>query len=148
MPLSTNTQLQIEILAVLGGSVLLITGAVVLTLKSMRRNHSDQWQTLINRATSRAAAAFPDLGPLVNLTFHTYSGFLHHFTQKKHELRLPLRAALEVLADLNKYNLTRSLVPYPGSLFVPILSWLNYRRERSALLRQANQITGRDQAIS
>jgi hypothetical protein len=130
---------KVEAIAIPLGALVLVSVVVVLAIKGLRRNPGDEWQRLYERAAARAASKSNDPGPLVQLLFHTYSGFLIIFRQTKHRNELPQRVALEYLDELHRYNLRRALVPYAGSIFVPLISFLEYRRERSRIYAQRKQ---------
>jgi hypothetical protein len=118
-----------------GAAVLLVFGSLVvgipiLMIRQFRGVREEPpWAKLLLRAQARVGdSMLPE--PVVTLTFHTYSGLWHHFVQTEHRQELPAKIALEYLWALHKYNLVHCLVPYHGALFVPFLSWAEYRKQK------------------
>jgi hypothetical protein len=120
---TSHLQLQLEVLLPLAAFLLIVVGAPIFVLRRMRAT----------RAPSQWAGPEGAAGPGVSFTFHTYSGLLVFFTQTTHTPRLPHRIAVEYLRELHRYNLIRCLVPYPGIVFVPILSCIEYRSQLRAI---------------
>jgi hypothetical protein len=83
----------------------------------------------------QASEPSPD-GPVVRFRFHTYRGFLSHFVQTKHELKLPFAQARETLWRLHKENLKWGWLIGPIVL-VPMLSYFEYRSQVRSVERQA-----------
>jgi hypothetical protein len=136
---TSQLKLQLEGWAILAVALILLIVVPVLAVRKMRRGRqASQWETLQERARERVADD-QLAGPPVSFTFYTYSGFLVVATQTKHEPELAAPLALEYLWELHKYNLWNSLVPYHGSLYVPLLSWLNYRTQRRRIQEQAER---------
>jgi hypothetical protein len=118
----------------------ILVGVPIIVIRRLRGERAGPeragWEKLLQQARTRVGD-LPQAEPLVTFKFHTYSGFLIHFTQSEHRHRLPHRLALEYLWELHRYNLVHSLIPYKGSIFVPLLSWTNYRKERRSIIAQA-----------
>ena len=115
---------------VLLGSLVIVVGGVVLALRRMRSLHDQaRWEILCQRAWERTGPEGAN-DPLVTFRFHTYAGLLVFFTQTEHRPHLPAQVAIEYLRELHRYNLVNCLVLYPGTLYVPLLSWLNLRAQR------------------
>ena len=68
----------------------------------------------------------------VNLKFHSYHGFLVYVIQTKHNVWATPDDAMLLLRRLHWFNITRGFFAY-GALFIPILSWFNYRSESKRL---------------
>jgi hypothetical protein len=71
----------------------------------------------------------------VKITFHTYFGFINHFTQTEHKGYLPPDQARELLRRLHRYNLTHNWLT-PGAVFIPFLSFFNYHAQLRSVNRQ------------
>jgi hypothetical protein len=110
------------------GSSLLVAVLIVWLLKQKNAPRNDPFERLMDRAMERAEA-YGGLGPMVTFVFHTYQGARFVFTQKEHLARLPAGVAREYLRELHWFNLRWCVVPYKGSLFVPFLSWGNFRKQ-------------------
>lgn len=113
-------------------------------VRHMRR-HADVWPEIYAKAEwkylqARGDDSWPD-EPSIDFVFYTYSGVLAYFTQTTHKLRLPARHAAFLAEALHAYNLKACLVPYPGIVYVPLLSRLNLRKVRRGLTAAANQRT-------
>lgn len=135
-----------EVLGVLIGAIVIVVGGAMLAVKMMRRGdpHSRsnrinaELEAMMRRSEERArmrAGKDAGFGPMVEFEFHTYQGFLVFFTQLTHRPRLPKLIALEYLRALHLRNLKMCLIPYPGTVFVPLLSWIHYQAERRKILR-------------
>ncbi len=121
---------------VLGVFFAVIIGVPIFVVKRMRAARDGaQWDRLLARAVERVGPNEKD-APLVSFTFHTYSGFLVFFTQTAHNPRLPGPIAFEYLRQLHRYNLAKCLVPYPGIVYVPILSYFNYKAQQRRIAQQ------------
>jgi hypothetical protein len=96
--------------------------------KRQRRLYALAYDRAASRATSGAA------DPPVEFEFHTYTGILVVFIQTTHRQTLPASVALEYLKELHKFNLVHCLIPYPGCIFVPVLSYLSFRKQRRKIL--------------
>ena len=72
----------------------------------------------------------------VTVVFHTYHGFIAYFVQQEHNLRLPPEMAELLLKRLHGYNLRWGWLAR-GSVFIPILSYFNYRSQLGKVRRQA-----------
>jgi hypothetical protein len=122
----------------------IVVGVPILVVRRLRGEKAGPdhlcWEKLIRRARARVGDS-PRAEPLVTFRFQTYSGLLIHFTQIEHCHQLPYRLAMEYLWELHRYNLVQSLVPYKGSIYVPLLSWANYRKERRSIIAQAEVIS-------
>jgi hypothetical protein len=138
--LGTTPQQDLAIAAgiVVGAVILIVAMAVFAVKRSRAARDPSKWDELLVRAAERARAG-GDLGPMVGFTFHTYSGFLASFTQAEHRPRLPAAVAREYLRELHVYNLKQCLIPYPGVVYVPVLSWFNYRTQRRSIQEQAER---------
>jgi hypothetical protein len=79
----------------------------------------------------------------VFIKFHTYDGFLVWFTQTTHTGYIRADLAPELLRRLHRYNLTYGLFS-AGALFIPMLSYLNYRAQLKAVIAQKAGITSGD----
>src|SRR5262245_8255194 len=133
---TSQLQQQLELWGVLIVLLVLLIGVPVVGIRRLGRGKTgSQWERLFAKANERCEGR--DLGPLVTFKCHTYSGFLVFFTQTEHAPKLPRTLALEYLRQLHRYNLVNCLVPYPGILYVPVLSWLNYLSQRRGIERQA-----------
>jgi len=110
------------------GCVLLLVGVPILVIRARRRAHRpeslEKFFSGIEGIRQNAIAQPGD----VHLTFHTYSGFLVHVTQRTHDLVLPAAEARIVLNRMFKHNLTWGMFAY-GALFIPILSYFEYRSQ-------------------
>lgn len=124
----SDLQLRLEALGIIIFSGVVVIGGVILALKAVRGKTTDSWASLYAKAMEIVTDDAP--GPVVEICFHTYSGFLVAFTQTKHKVALPAQQALALLWSLHRYNLVRCLVPYPGTLFVPLLSYSEYLTQK------------------
>jgi hypothetical protein len=132
----TALQLRVLTLAILVGVLALGVCICVFVIRRMRSSQPrSHWEALLERSVERVGPIDED-APMVSFTFHTYSGLLVFFTQQEHRPELPLPVAVEYLRELHRFNLIRCLVPYPGMLFVPILSIINYRAQLQSIRRQ------------
>ncbi|MFO0855997.1 MAG: hypothetical protein U0640_01425 [Phycisphaerales bacterium] len=87
---------------------------------------------MASRNASDIAGAYAELpNPIVSVEFHTYTraGVLG-VRQESHRQTLPALEALELVNLLHSYNLRNCLLPYKGSVYVPLLSFLEARKVR------------------
>lgn len=129
---------QVDLLIALGVVVALFAATIWVLISFMRDkgDQSEVWPSIYaeaERKYNQVCEQNPLLDELeMNFVFYTYSGVLVFFTQSTHKLRLPARHAAILADDLHAYNLRKCLIPYPGILYVPLLSWLNRRKIRRA----------------
>ncbi len=91
---------------------------------------------------ARGAGDGADSGPVVAIEFYTYQGFLSASYQTHHELRLPHAQAVRALKGLHRFNLIWGWWGL-GGLFIPFISWWNYRAQLRNIRRQvADNQTG------
>jgi hypothetical protein len=139
---TTARQDELIVTAFIVGMLVLFAGLFVLGARLKKRHQRPElWYQLLKKSAARAAARGP-LGPTVSLVFHTYWGFLLHAEQREHRERLPAQIALEYLLELHRYNLSRCLVPYAGSIYVPFLSWGNRRKQIRLIEEQVRAVSG------
>ena len=74
----------------------------------------------------------------VNLKFDTYHGFLFYAIHTKHDVWANPNDAMLLLRRLHWFNVTRGFFAH-GAVFIPILSWFNYRSETKRLQEQMFQ---------
>jgi hypothetical protein len=112
--------------------------AVWATLRSMRqtRNDNDWLDVLIDTESRRVREAAEPPGPPVQFTFHTCEGVLVYFVQKEFTLTLPAAIATAVVRGMHRRNLRKCLVPYPGIVYVPLLSWCELLKQRTRIRKQ------------
>jgi hypothetical protein len=108
---------------------------IVLIVKGHRK--------LVSRTDRAHLGLFEDLptstqtGPgLVFVVFHTYYGFLVFVHQLEHRFWASPDDARQILARLNRFNLTRGFFAY-GALVIPILSLMNYWVQLRRIRKQA-----------
>ena len=70
----------------------------------------------------------------VELTYHTYRGFIFWFIQDEHRVYAPRNDALALLGRLLKFNLTYGLMSY-GMIFIPFLAIGNYYAQKKKIDR-------------
>lgn len=74
------------------------------------------------------------LGPEVEIVFHTISGVLVYSVEWEHRERLPSVAAGILLGELHRFNLRHGMFSH-GALFVPLISYYNYRKQLANIRR-------------
>jgi hypothetical protein len=89
----------------------------------------------IYATAERQARAYGTSTPVVSLKYHTYSGILLYVTQTEHQFQLPYRVAEDTLDALLKHTLKFGFFAY-GALLIPILAYLNYLGQKSAISKQ------------
>lgn len=110
--------------------ILVFIGVPVLVLRHGRVSEPrgvDRIYKRVERQLRRRVPAAPEADPLVEIEFHTYSGFLLYLTQRRHHHILPASEAEVLLWHLHCYNLARSLGIMPGVIFIPFVSFTNYQ---------------------
>lgn len=133
------SQAHLEVWGILLGVLVVLVGGVAFTIRSLRTGQDGaQWERLLQRAEKRTGIRRDSSahGPLVSYEFHTYSGFLVFFSQTRHAGQFPGPLVLEVLRQLHRYNLIHALMPYPGIVFVPLLSWASYSAQCRRIRRE------------
>lgn len=117
-----------------------IPSLVWIALKKVRMPSADLWGPIYDRVEAeyqRERSLAPhDSDPDIDFEFHTYRGFLSFFEQSRHAHRMPARKALLLAKAMHRRNLCFCLLPYPGLVFVPVLSWFNLWKVRRTV-RQA-----------
>ncbi len=93
-------------------------------------------------ATAEAQGrAFGPSTPLVEFTYHTYSGLLLYVAQSEHRFRLPYPLAQSTLSALLMHTIKYGFFAY-GALLIPVLAYLNYLAQGRSLRKQAERSTG------
>jgi hypothetical protein len=124
-----------KVIAASVGGLLLLGGLGCLVVKGYRR-----YSAAAERAEARAyqdvvTSRTPGPG-MVGVVFHTYWGLLVFVRQDEHRFWAAPDDARLVLARLHRFNLTWGFFAY-GAMFIPMLSSLNYWRQRKQISRQA-----------
>lgn len=87
-------------------------------------------------------AAHPDadVGPVVEFEFQTFVGVAIATTEWTHRERMPSVPAKLLLKELHAFNLRYGVFTH-FMLFIPLLSYYNYRRQL-AVIRRAERLAG------
>lgn len=136
----SDLQLRLEAYGIPIVILVIVIGGAILALKFTRGTSTDYWSSFYGKALKNVTK--DESGPLVEICFHTYAGFLVVFSQTEHKVVLPAQQALALLRSLHRYNLLRCLVPYPGILFVPLLSYSEYLAQQRRVQAAIRNHTG------
>lgn len=141
-------------LLIVGIATLIVFAIPIAVIRKMRRDRdpgsatSDGMGAARGRCMARADAAFKawrqanpstDPGPIVEIVYHTYSGFFIYTTQWRHAMQLPSHAARLMLSEMLRFNLTHGLLTM-GAIFVPFLSWLEYRTQLRRIEQEEREV--------
>ena len=123
------------------GVLLLALGSVGLGVALIAAfRHARRLPTRIFEEVSRLAVEPCRMVP-VTIQFHTYCGFLAVVQQTTWKATLPLGHALVLLRRLHRYNCAWGFFAYGGA-FVPIFSYLEYRRELARVCKTGDSRSG------
>jgi hypothetical protein len=106
--------------------------AVYLLFRAICRPKMQGKFTRVYEGITVARQPFPGA---VHVVFHTYHGFLIYAHQVEHNVWAMPKDALLLLRRLHRFNVTHGFFAY-GALFIPILSWFNYRSQVGQIERQ------------
>lgn len=118
--------------------ILLVTTVVLGTMYLRYRRATNKLEAQLETIFAMADAA-PRGSPQVNIRFHLYSGWLVSFDQVCIERTLPAAAAPGILRELMLLNFG-NLALCHGMVFVPFLTWFEYRGQLRSVRRQVRQL--------
>jgi len=125
-----------RLLAVTALAILIATPVFV--LQTFRRSRSGDDASSDIYAGLTGARALDSVRPgEVHLTFHTYSGLIIYFVQRRHDVVLPVDQGKILLGRMLRYNCSWGLLS-PGCVFIPFLSYFEYRAQMKKVAAAAN----------